>query len=420
LQWPKGRFWDNILQILTGVSHLDDSGDLDCILCKLAEAENVLGKRMSEEQKDSETKTIEKKLLRPALIVSAETISEYSIFLKHLLVGLVDESIPVALVCPANCDLGSVVPPSVQVIRYPAFNLPLLRRQNRRRLVEQLSDFKPTVLHCLCQSEAPLARQLAWQLDLPYLLMVNSLQKRFGRLFISSSRCAKIIVPAESISANVAKLYPAFTERIKRINIGTFASETSSCFREPRWLASMVTTHPLNNESDFENLFGAVKHLAIDGYEFMLVITGGGRAEKQVWKLLTARGLSQIVTIVPRLEMLRSVLAAGDIFIQPQPSNTFNPLLLEAMSVGAAVAACKGGVDDLIIEDKTAVVFDPADELSIYGTLQRLFDRRELAQQIAAAAQQHLRENYTVSNMISSTLQAYDDAQSWLKHRRRS
>jgi glycosyltransferase involved in cell wall biosynthesis len=370
---------------------------------------------MSEEQKDSGTKTVRKKLPRPALIISAETVSEYSIFLEHLLVGLADESIPTTLVCPANCALGSVVPPSVQVIRRPAFDLPLFQRQNRRKIVEQLSDFKPTVLHCLSQSEAPLVRQLAWQLDLPYLLMVNSLQKRFGRFFISTSRCAKIIVPAESIAANVAKLYPAFTDRIERINIGTFASETSSCFRQPNWLASMVTTHPLNNESDFENLFGAVRHLVIDGYEFMLVITGGGRAEKQVWKLLTALGLSQIVIIVPRLEMLRQVLAAGDIFIQPRPNNAFNPLLLEAMSVGAAVAACKGGVDDLIIEGKTAVVFDPDDELSIYGTLQRLFDRRELAQQIAHAAQQHLRENYTVSNMISSTLQAYQDAQSWLK-----
>ncbi|MGA1979055.1 MAG: glycosyltransferase family 4 protein [Sedimentisphaerales bacterium] len=427
LQWPKGRLWDNILRILIvrpvpseveGMAYAT-SGDLDCIFCKPAKAENVLGKWMSEEQKDSGTKTAGKKLLRPVLIISAETISGYSIFLEHLLVGLVDESIPVALVCPANCELGSVVPPSVQVIRHQAFDLPLLGRQNRREFVEQLGDFKPTVLHCLCQSEAPLARQLAWQLDLPYLLMVNSLQKRFGRLFISTSRCAKIIVPAESIAANVAKLYPAFTDRIEQINIGTFASETSSCFRQPNWLASMVTTHPLNDESDFENLFGAVRHLAIDGYEFMLVITGGGRAEKQVWKLLTALGLSQIVTIVPRLEMLRQVLAAGDIFIQPQPSNAFNPLLLEAMSVGAAVAGCKGGVDDLIIEDKTAVVFDPTDELSIYGTLQRLFNNRELAQQIATAAQQYLRENYTVSNMISSTLQAYDDAQSWLKHRRR-
>jgi glycosyltransferase involved in cell wall biosynthesis len=380
----------------------------------------LIGIWMTEESQVLETKTRGKNSLRPALIVSAETISEYSIFLEHLLVGLADESIPTAVVCPANCTLGSVVPPSVQVIRHPAFDLPLFKRQNRKRLVEQLSDFKPTVLHCLCQSQAPLARQLAWQLDLPYLLMVNSLQKRFGRLFISQSRCAKIIAPAETIAANVARLYPAFNDRIKRINIGTFTSETSSCFRRPDWLASMVTTHPLDNESDFKNLFSAVRHLAIDRYEFMLVITGGGRAEKQVWKLLTALGLSQIVIIVPRLEMLRQVLAAGDIFIQPQPGNTFNPLLLEAMSVGAAVAGCKGGVDDLIIEDKTAVVFNPADEFSIYSTLQRLFDRRELAQQIAKAAQQYIRENYTVSNMISSTIQAYRDAQRWLKYRARS
>jgi glycosyltransferase involved in cell wall biosynthesis len=375
---------------------------------------------MNEEQKDLETKKSTKDLLRPALIVSAETISEYSIFLEHLLVGLADESIPTALVCPAKYTLGSVVPPSVHIIKHPAFDLPLFKRQNRYKLVEQLSDFKPTVLHCLCQTQAPLARQLAWQLDLPYLLMVNSLQKRFSRLYISKSRCAKIIVPAETIAANVAKLYSAFTDRIERINIGTFTSETSSCFRWPNWLPSMVMTHPLDKESDFKNLFNAVKHLAIDRYEFMLVITGIGRAEKQVWKLLTALGLSQTVSIVPRLEMLRRVLTAGDIFIQPQPSYAFNPLLLEAMSVGSAVAGCKGGVDDLIIEDKTAVVFDPADELSIYSTLKRLFDRRELAQQIAKAAQQHISENYTVSNMISSTIQAYRDAQSWLKNRARS
>jgi glycosyltransferase involved in cell wall biosynthesis len=372
---------------------------------------------MSEDQKNTETETVRKKLPRPVLIISEETVTEYSIFLEHLLVGLTDESVPAAVVCPANCTLDFVVPPSVHIIRHPAFDSPLFKQQNKKKLIDQLADFKPTMLHCLCQSEAPLVRQLAWELDLHYLMNVNSLQKRFGRLFISRSRCAKIIVPAESIAANVTKIYPALADRIEQINIGTFASETSSCFRHTRWLPSMVTTHPLNNENDFKNLFGAIKHLAIDGYEFMLVLTGGGKAERQVWKLLTSLGILQIVTVVPRLEMLRQVLAAGDIFIQPQPTNSFNPLLLEAMSVGAAVAGCKGGVDDLLIEDKTAVVFDPDDELSIYDTLKQLFDRHEMAQQIASAAQQYLRENYTVSNMISSILKAYRDAQTWHKDR---
>jgi glycosyltransferase involved in cell wall biosynthesis len=81
------------------------------------------------------------------------------------------------------------------------------------------------------------------------------------------------------------------------------------------------------------------------------------------------------------------------------------------MSIGAAVAGCKGGVDDLIIEDQTAVVFDPKDEMSIMRTLQRLLDRRELARQVAENAQQYLRDSYSVSKMISDTLEIYFESQ---------
>ncbi len=151
----------------------------------------------------------------------------------------------------------------------------------------------------------------------------------------------------------------------------------------------------------------------IDRYEFMVAVVGEGKAEMQLRKLLAALGLSQIVTIVPRLKPWHCVFAAGDIFIQPQPTSAFNPLLVEAMSVGAAVAACRGGVDDLIIENQTAVVFDPDDEISIKNTLQALFDRREFARKIARGGQNYLRENYTASKMISATLQTYDDAGKW-------
>jgi glycosyltransferase involved in cell wall biosynthesis len=81
------------------------------------------------------------------------------------------------------------------------------------------------------------------------------------------------------------------------------------------------------------------------------------------------------------------------------------------MSVGSAIAGCRGGVDDLIIEDETAVVFDSNDELSIMRTLQRLLDRHEFARQIAGTAQQYVRENHTVSRMISTILGIYDEAQ---------
>lgn len=379
---------------------------------------------MNKEQKQSTTEDVAERPLRPVLIVSEHTVFEYSISLEHLLVGLADESIPVTMVCPPSCDMDTVVSGVVEVIRHPAFDLPLMGPLNRKELVEQLTRLKPTVLHCLCESRAGLTKKLARQLDLPYVLSVNSLQQRWKSfvyqrqihpLSISSNHCAKIIVPTESIAANVAEVFPRYAERIEQINIGTFVGGKSGCFCEPSRLPSMVVAHPFDNVDEFEDLFGAVRHLAIDGYEFMSVVIVSGRAERQIRRLLAALGLLQTVTIVPRLRPWRSVVGAGDIFIQPAATTAFDPLLLEAMSVGVAVAACKGGVDDLIIEGQTAVTFDPDDELSIYNSLKRLFGRRELARKIARGAQEYLRKNNTVSNMITSTLRTYRDAVQWYK-----
>jgi len=356
-----------------------------------------------------------KKSLRLALIASEHTVSEYSIFLEHLLVGLADASIPVALVCPRGCDTGYIFTGAAEIITYPVFELPLTEPLNRRLLVERLVKFKPTVLHCLCESEALLTRRLSRRLNLPYVLTVNSLAEELVQFSVSPRRCAKIITPTQSVASNIAEAYPRFSDRIEHINIGTFVAEGKGCFSDSSRCATIVMTQPLYDVDSIENLFSAIRHLIIDEYEFMMIVTGDGRGEWQLRKLLAALDLMQTVTIVPRLKPLRSLLAAGDIFVQPIPEYTFNPLLLEAMSVGSVVASCKGGVDDLIIDGRTALVFDPDDELSIVNTLQRLLNKRDFARKIAKTAQQYLRDKHTVSEMISTTLQTYSRSQHWLK-----
>jgi glycosyltransferase involved in cell wall biosynthesis len=350
-----------------------------------------------------------KKPLRIVLIASECTIREYTMFLEHLLVGLADESVPVALVCPSKCDIDSVVTGAAEIIRYPVFELPLMEHFNRRLLSEQLSKFKPTTLHCLCESKAGHTRRLARRLNLPYILTINSLEKRILHLSVSLKRCVKILVPAKTIATSIAKVHPNFSDRIEQINIGTFATETQACFSKPSGQVTLVTTYQSGNANEFVNLLSAVKHLLIDGYEFMMIIISSGSAERKLWKLLAALDLLQTVTIVPKLKPWHLVLATGDIFIRSEPTSAFNPILLEAMGVGTAIAGCRSGVDDLIIEDETAVVFDPNDELSIMHNLKRLLDRHEFARQIAQNAQQYVRENHTVSQMISSILKAYTE-----------
>jgi glycosyltransferase involved in cell wall biosynthesis len=328
-----------------------------------------------------------------------------------LLVGLADESIPVALICPPDFNPGTVFTGITEVIKYPVFDFPLVERLNIRLLTERLSKFEPTVLHCLCESRTSLTRKLAHLLDLPYLLRVNTLQKRWSHLSISASHCRRIIVPTRSIAENMSHIHPRFADRIEQINTGTFVAETSMCFSDSTRLTTMVITDLFVRTDEFENLFNVFKHLLIDGYEFMVVIAGGDRTDRYLWKLLDALGLLKIVSIVPRRLPWRSILSAGDIFIRVRPSYAFDSMLLQAMSIGTVVAGCKGGVDDLIIEDQTAAVFDPNDETSIMRTVQRLLDRRELARQIAENAQQYLRENHSVSKMISATLEVYYELQ---------
>lgn len=353
---------------------------------------------------------VNKKQLRIALIASEYTVREFSDFLELLLGGLATEYVAALLVCPHGCDSDSIPAGGAEVIHQPALDLPFTEPLAARLLAQQIAKFEPTVLHCLCESKASLTRRLAHRLDLPYVLTVNSIQGRWSQLSISSKRCRKIIVPGETINANLAKTHPGHAERIEKINIGTFVTETDGCFSHPDRIPTMVIAHPLERVEDFENLFGALRHLRVDGYEFMVVMAGDGRGEGQIWQLLTALDLLHTVTMVSRLKPWKSVLAAGDIFIRPQPRFVFDTSVLEAMSVGTAVAGCTGGVDDLIIEEKTAVLFKPEEELNIMRTLQKLLDRREFARQIAHSAQQHLKENYSVGDMISTTTEVYRKA----------
>jgi glycosyltransferase involved in cell wall biosynthesis len=349
--------------------------------------------------------------LRPALIVSARNIIEHTTFVRHLVVGLADESIPVALVRPPGYDMEPVAPVPATLLAHPRIELPFMERFGVERLASQLEKYRPTVLHCLCESRAGLTRQLARYLDVPYVLMINSLAGRLHSLPISSSRCARIVVPAETIRASVTRALSRLADRVQLINLGTFVETDTICFTDPARLASIVAAHPLHRVSDFEAFFRAVKALLTNGREFMVAVMGTGPAERGLRRLVASLGLSEIVTVVPILNPWRSVVAAGDIFVQPQPLRAFSVFLLEAMAVGTAVAACQGGVDDLIIPNETAVVFEPNNEPSIRQALMQLLDEHDFARRLAMTAQEHVRAEHSVSAMVSAFLRTYVEVQ---------
>ncbi|MCH7919806.1 MAG: glycosyltransferase family 4 protein [Planctomycetes bacterium] len=350
------------------------------------------------------------KAVRPALVISEQTVTKFPTLLGRLLVGYADKSIAVVLVVPPQIDVQPFLCGVETVIYHPPADVPFAERFDRVRLLKTLRKCKPTVLHCLCESKASLVRLWARLLDLPYVLNVNSLQPRFSGLSISATRCRKIVCLTESIAETVRAQVADASDRIAVLGIGTFPEQSCSCFAEPFCLPLLLLAGDIDEMAPLEHLFEAIHDLVRDRYEFAVVVMGEGRAESELRQVLAERKLNQIVTIVPEIHPWRSVLAAADIFLEPRALKRFSSFLLEAMSVGAAVAACRGGIDDLIIDKQTALVFDSDDSLSIRAVLQRLLDRHELARQLAQGAQKHLRRHHSVSHMIEGYLQVYREA----------
>jgi glycosyltransferase involved in cell wall biosynthesis len=365
---------------------------------------------MTDEQMNADIEPEASKPPRVAIIASCRTLAEYPSYLKHLLVGLADESVRGILICPPGGNADSVVPPAVEVVRHPAIDIPLMQHYNLHLLLNRVRKFKPEIIHCLCETSASTARWLARNLNIPYLLNINSISSHWSVITFSTTRCANIIVPSKIIAENFISANPKFADRVRQINIGAFVEDSTACFIHPEHLPGIVVAPPIDNSASLEPLFQALHRLTADGCQFIVAIIASGRPEGPLWKQIRSLDLLHAVTIVPRPLGLYSAGSAADIFIVPRPSVRFNMLLLTAMSVGSAVVASKGGVDDLIIEDKTAFIFNPDDKLSIYNCLKYLFDRPDEARRLAESAQQYLRQNHHVSGMVSATISLYRQA----------
>ncbi len=352
--------------------------------------------------------TARRRKIRPVLIASRRNITEHATILRHLLVGLADESIPVGLVSPAQGDIERIVATPVSVFNHPLIDLPILEPFIIEPLAIQMERFRPTVLHCLCESRATLVRRLAARLGVPYVLSVNSAAHPFGGLRLCPRRCARIVPATPAIASQIAKSHLGFADRIRQISMGTFAQADVVCFAHPSRMPSIIVACPLNHVGRLIPFLATIKALLNEGREFVTIVMGSGREEGKFRRHIASIGLAEAVTVVPVLECWRSVLATADVFVQPQPSQSFSVFLLEAMALGTAVATCTGGADNLIVPDKTAVVFDPAHKSSIRGALAQLLDNKDFARSIARAGQEHVRSGFTVSSMVAAILELYE------------
>jgi glycosyltransferase involved in cell wall biosynthesis len=346
-------------------------------------------------------------IIRPLIVSDGGTIRRYCSSLRHLLFGFEAQGIPSAIVVPPASDIESFLFPGVRIIEHPVLRFPLFYRQNRKRLIERVEEIKPSVIHCYGTSKMLLARSIAKHFGIPEVITIDS--ARIGRLarIIINRDFEKIIVPSNKITERLKNNFSQ--EKISQVNIGTFADENCSCLSSANRLPSIMVLGQFDRFSDYEPLLGAIRHLTVDGYEFVAVFMGRGRAERQIRDFINQTGLVQTVSITPMIRPLQAVFRGCDIFIHSCCFGKFDPAVIDAASAGLAIAADRNNAEEFLRDGSTAVLFDGSDELSIYSAIQKLLDDKAFARSIATAAQEHLRSNNSISSMVSDLLKIYSE-----------
>lgn len=352
-------------------------------------------------------------VVRPVFLVDYGAYQDYSVYIRRILVGLSGTANASALVCPWSVNTERILCPSVESFEHPALRLPIFFQQNRRVLLERLGRFKPTILHAFYPGlgQVCLARWLSARLEIPYVLTFHRDVKKWQRFETMLRPAGGIIAPSQTLADQIQKACPTLTERIAQIHVGSFVEDDCRCFADDGRIPSLIAFHSLDRVEVFEPFLRAVYRLVQDGAELLVVIMGKGRKEKQIRRLIRQLGLTPSVTLVPPMQPMRSILSGADIYLHLEDRGLFDARLAEAMAVGLAVVGCGERNSGLLIDGQTAALWNPADELNIYGCLKKSLGQRAETRQLAMNGQAHLRQHNSVSRMVDKLMQTYIDAQ---------
>lgn len=107
---------------------------------------------------------------------------------------------------------------------------------------------------------------------------------------------------------------------------------------------------------------------------------------------------------------VRGYLAAMDVFVLTSHTEGLPNALMEAMAMERPVVATSvGGVPELVRAEIDGVLVPPGDPRAVADAVLRLLDQPNLARAMARNARDRIRQNFSLTHMVSETIRIYDE-----------
>jgi glycosyltransferase involved in cell wall biosynthesis len=168
----------------------------------------------------------------------------------------------------------------------------------------------------------------------------------------------------------------------------------------------------LSREKGYSDLLNAIALLReLDSeLKFKLVIAGEGPERERLERAAHRSRLSARVLFIGHVEDITPYYAIADTLALPSHSEGSPNVLLEAMAAGVPVVATNvGGVPEIAIAEKSALLVPPREPRLFAAALHRLLTTPELAQTLSANAKVRVETHFSPESHAQSLIRIYQE-----------
>ncbi len=166
-------------------------------------------------------------------------------------------------------------------------------------------------------------------------------------------------------------------------------------------------------QKGFDILIESFTKIASQIPDLYLLIIGEGDDKEKLSSQIRAAGLETRIRLLGYQDRpkVMSILKASDIFVMPSRYEGTPIALLEAAALARPIlAACAGGIPELVTHDQHAFLVPTHDPEALAQGFLRLALDREYAQRLGQNAQRRVQERFNPEKQVNETWEAYERA----------
>jgi colanic acid/amylovoran biosynthesis glycosyltransferase len=160
-------------------------------------------------------------------------------------------------------------------------------------------------------------------------------------------------------------------------------------------------------------LIAAFAKIAAQVPELYCLIIGEGDDKEKLAEQIRAASLEQRIRLLGYQDRAKamSILKSSDIFVMPSRYEGTPIALLEAAALARPIlAACAGGIPELVTHEQHAYLVPPHDPETLAQGFVKLARDRAYAQSLGENAQRRVRERFNPESQVDETWAAYEKA----------